>query len=184
MSIEIFKVMPVGTPDYIAPEVLQCLQSGEDSHGVECDYWSLGILVYEMFHGTSPFTDLEGSVINTYANIMRHAEVPVNFPEDTPKHLKSVVQGLLKPARSRLGHQQLVRHQFFSALDWSNLQNTAPPHVPQVKSTLTGFTFPLSDDSAMLILKGHNGVPDAFNHLNSSDFIFLQSLRPIEEACV
>merc|ERR1719430_1695485 len=56
------KVMPVGTPDYIAPEVLQCLQSGEDSHGVECDYWSLGILVYEMFHGTSPFTDLEGSI--------------------------------------------------------------------------------------------------------------------------
>ena len=40
------------------------------------------------------------------------------------------------------------------------------------------------DDLAMLILKGHNGVPDAFNHLNSSDFIFLQSLRPIEEACV
>ena len=133
MLIDICKVMPVGTPDYIAPEVLQCLQSGEDSHGVECDYWSLGILVYEMFHGTSPFTDLEGSVINTYANIMRHAEVPVNFPEDTPKHLKSVVQGLLKPARSRLGHQQLVRHQFFSALDWSNLQNIAPPHVPQVR---------------------------------------------------
>jgi citron Rho-interacting kinase len=36
------QVMPVGTPDYIAPEVLQCLQSGEDSHGTDCDYWSLG----------------------------------------------------------------------------------------------------------------------------------------------
>ena len=167
--------MPVGTPDYIAPEVLQCLQSCEDSHGVECDYWSLGILVYEMFHGTSPFTDLEGSVINTYANIMRHAEVPVNFPEDTPKHLKSVVQGLLKPARSRLGHQQLVRHQFFSALDWSNLQNTAPPHVPQVQHLVLSDSCIFYDDSAMLILKGHNGVPDAFNPLISSDFNF-QSL--------
>ena len=29
------------------------------SHGVECDYWSLGILAFEMFHGASPFTDLE-----------------------------------------------------------------------------------------------------------------------------
>ena len=171
MQLPCFKVMPVGTPDYIAPEVLQCLQSGEQSHGVECDYWSLGILVYEMFHGTSPFTDLEGSVINTYANIMRHSEVPVNFPEDTPKHLKSVVQGLLKPARSRLGHPQLVRHQFFSCLDWTNLQNTAPPHVPQVLSI--GFPFPPGDDSAMLILKGHFGVLHVFNPLNISDPVLM-----------
>ena len=52
--------MPVGTPDYIAPEVLKCLQSGSESHGVACDYWSLGILAYEMYYGNSPFADLDG----------------------------------------------------------------------------------------------------------------------------
>jgi citron Rho-interacting kinase len=66
------QVMPVGTPEYIAPEVLQCLQQKDSSHGAECDYWSLGILAYEMFYGDTPFSDLDGSVINTYSNIMSH----------------------------------------------------------------------------------------------------------------
>merc|ERR1719319_1142693 len=141
------KVMPVGTPDYIAPEVLQCLQSGEEGHGVACDYWSLGVLAYEMFHGTSPFTDLEGSVINTYANIMRHAERPVTFPEDTPHHLEALVKGLLKPAATRLGHHHLLRHPFYSSLDWNNLLDTTPPHVPQVSGEDDDSNFDPVDDS-------------------------------------
>ena len=71
------KVIPVGTPEYIAPEVLQCMQSktGAKAHGLECDYWSLGILAYEMVFGDTPFSDLDGSVINTYSNIMAHKQV-------------------------------------------------------------------------------------------------------------
>ena len=91
--------MPVGTPDYIAPEVLQCLQGGHckrDSHGAECDYWSLGILAYEMFYGNTPFTDLDGSVINTYSSIMMHNNSKITFPMEKPasKELKSLIENI------------------------------------------------------------------------------------------
>eukprot|EP00092_Neocalanus_flemingeri_P040694 GFUD01044305.1.p1 GENE.GFUD01044305.1~~GFUD01044305.1.p1 ORF type:complete len:1862 (+),score=644.25 GFUD01044305.1:78-5663(+) len=145
------KVMPVGTPDYIAPEVLQCLQGGHckrDSHGAQCDYWSLGILAFEMFHGNTPFTDMDGSVINTYSNIMMHTN-KVNFPTDrqASKDLKSVIESLLLPADKRLGHSQLVRHPFFSPLDWSNMLNMAPPYVPDVTGVEDDSHFDIIDDA-------------------------------------
>lgn len=43
----------VGTPDYISPEVLQS-QGGEGHYGRECDWWSVGVFIYEMFVGEFP----------------------------------------------------------------------------------------------------------------------------------
>ena len=60
--------MPVGTPDYVAPEVLMSMNSGEGTYGLECDWWSLGIVAYEMLFGKTPFT--EDSIVVTYSNIM------------------------------------------------------------------------------------------------------------------
>merc|ERR1719186_307058 len=147
------KAMPVGTPDYIAPEVLQCLQGGHcksDSHGAECDYWSLGILAFEMFHGTTPFTDMDGSVIDTYSNIMMHANKPIHFPSERPasKDLKSLIESLLQSADKRLTHSQLVRHPFFSPLDWSNMLNMAPPYVPDVSGVEDDSHFDILEDVA------------------------------------
>jgi serine/threonine protein kinase len=67
--------MPVGTPDYVCPEVLMRLQNseGQGYFGEECDWWSLGVCAYEMFYGRTPFTDRDsGSMVVTYANIMNH----------------------------------------------------------------------------------------------------------------
>ena len=66
--------MPVGTPDYISPEVLTKMNNHEQKgkFGPECDWWSLGICAYEMMIGKTPFTDEKGSMVTTYANIMNH----------------------------------------------------------------------------------------------------------------
>ena len=61
--------MPVGTPSYLAPEVLRSLES-TDGYGVECDWWSLGIIAYELMVGVTPF---EGDhQKETYDNIMNY----------------------------------------------------------------------------------------------------------------
>lgn len=59
----------MGTPDYMAPEVLTGLGGdGKASYGPECDWWSLGVIAYEMIYGRSPFT--EGTSAKTFNNIM------------------------------------------------------------------------------------------------------------------
>lgn len=63
-------MMPVGTPDYIAPEVLSSMERQRKSYGKPCDWWSLGIVAYEMLYGQCPFSDTK--VVVTYSNIMNH----------------------------------------------------------------------------------------------------------------
>ncbi len=59
----------MGTPEYIAPEVLTSLDKRGD-YGVACDWWSLGIIAYELLYVSTPF---EGdSTTVTYGNIMNY----------------------------------------------------------------------------------------------------------------
>lgn len=61
--------LPIGTPDYMAPEVLTVMNGdGKGVYSLDCDWWSVGVIAYEMVYGRSPFT--EGTSARTFNNIM------------------------------------------------------------------------------------------------------------------
>ena len=68
----------VGTPDYISPEVLRS-QGGDGYYGRECDWWSVGVVLYEMLVGDTPF--YAETVVSTYSKIMDHRN-SLEFPSD------------------------------------------------------------------------------------------------------
>ncbi|NWX00655.1 CTRO kinase, partial [Caloenas nicobarica] len=126
--------LPVGTPDYMAPEMLTGLNGdGKASYGPECDWWSLGVIAYEMIYGRSPFT--EGTSAKTFNNIMNFQRF-LKFPEDVKVsgEFLDLIQSLLCGQKERLGYEGLCCHPFFSNIDWNNIRNSPPPFVPTLKS--------------------------------------------------
>ncbi|KAG8218369.1 Pkinase-domain-containing protein [Butyriboletus roseoflavus] len=117
----------VGTEEYIAPEVIAA-----QGHTAAVDWWTLGILIYEMIFATTPFKGKERN--DTFANIRL---LPVHF-RDTPKissACKDVVVRLLdKEERARIGSRsgasEVKQHKWFSKINWGLLRHTRPPIVP------------------------------------------------------
>uniref|UniRef100_A0A3B4VM67 Citron Rho-interacting kinase n=1 Tax=Seriola dumerili TaxID=41447 RepID=A0A3B4VM67_SERDU len=122
--------VPVGTQDFLSPELLAAMNgSSHSTYGVECDWWSLGVIAYEMIYARSPFSD--GTSTKTIHNILNF-QCFLKFPEEpqASKQFVDLVQSLLCGAKERLGFQGLRCHSFFSSVDWNNLRHVLPPFVP------------------------------------------------------
>lgn len=119
-----------GTPEYLAPELL--LAQG---YTKVVDWWTLGVLFYEMLTGLPPFYDTDVNVM--YNKILSE---PLRFPDDMDRDAKSLLQGLLcRDPKKRLGVNgaaEIRAHPFFAQIDWRRLMNKkyAAPFKPSVQS--------------------------------------------------
>lgn len=119
----------VGTPDYIAPEVL--MQKG---YGMECDWWSLGIILYECLVGYTPF--YADDPVATCKRILKwdeNLDVPEEVAENISTECLDFMLSLIVDAKDRLGSKgfdDIKNHPWFEGLNWNNLHGLKAPHIP------------------------------------------------------
>ncbi|KAG8370819.1 hypothetical protein BUALT_Bualt13G0023100 [Buddleja alternifolia] len=134
----------VGTPDYIAPEVL--LKKG---YGMECDWWSIGAIMFEMLVGYPPFySDEPMSTCRKIVNWRTH----LKFPEEAPLSLeaKDLISKLLCNVNQRLGSNgadEIKAHPWFKGIDWDNIYDIEAAFIPEVNDELDTQNFEKFEES-------------------------------------
>ncbi|GJN27715.1 hypothetical protein PR202_gb15760 [Eleusine coracana subsp. coracana] len=124
----------VGTHEYLAPEIIR-----GDGHGSSVDWWTLGIFLYELLYGKTPFRGPGNE--ETLSNVISQG---LKFP-DSPAvslHTRDLIRGLLvKEPEHRLGSSrgaaEIKRHPFFEGLNWALIRWTAPPETPKTFDAAT-----------------------------------------------
>lgn len=113
----------LGTPDYLAPELLLGL-----THGIAVDWWALGICIFEWLNGYPPFTADTPEMI--FANILSHR---IDWPQD------DIGEASLDLIKQLLNHDPIYRfkadavkqHNFFRDLDWKTIREQPAPFIPK-----------------------------------------------------
>uniref|UniRef100_A0A1S4MWU8 Protein kinase C n=1 Tax=Pediculus humanus subsp. corporis TaxID=121224 RepID=A0A1S4MWU8_PEDHC len=130
-----------GTPDYIAPEILQELE-----YGPSVDWWALGVLMYEMMAGQPPFeADNEDDLFES----ILHDDVL--YPVWLSKEGVSILKGFMtkNPSKrlgcvaSQGGEAAIRNHSFFKDISWDALEarRVKPPFKPKIKSKKDALNF-------------------------------------------
>ncbi|XP_072534073.1 cGMP-dependent protein kinase 1a isoform X1 [Salminus brasiliensis] len=123
-----------GTPEYVAPEII--LNKG---HDISADYWSLGILMYELLTGSPPFSGPDP--MKTYNIILRGIDM-IEFPKKITKNAANLIKKLCRDTPSeRLGNlkngvKDIQKHKWFEGFNWEGLRKgtLTPPIIPNVTS--------------------------------------------------
>ncbi|KAI3686144.1 hypothetical protein L1987_79817 [Smallanthus sonchifolius] len=118
----------VGTHEYLAPEIIK-----NEGHGSAVDWWTLGIFLYELLFGKTPF---KGS--GNRATLMNVVGQPLRFPESPVVSFsaRDLIRGLLvKEPQHRLAYKrgatEIKQHPFFEGVNWALIRCASPPEVPR-----------------------------------------------------
>ena len=140
-----------GTNEYLAPEVI--LQKG---HGMAVDWWTLGILIFEMLVGYPPFHD--DHLLQLYKKILAR---DIEFPQQMDWRARDLIRNLLKPEMERIGNlhggvNDIKNHAWFDGVDWDALGTWLFRAPIQPRSNFQGDTsyFSTYEDTP-----DHTGIP-------------------------
>lgn len=174
-----------GTPNYIAPEILR----GED-YDFSVDYWALGVLLYEMLAGKSPF-DIQNMTDNPDENTEDYLfqfilERNIRIPRAISVKAQSVLRGFLnKNPAERLGcmpgsgFADIRSHQFFRTIDWDRLEakQVSPPYKPRIQSDrdLEHFDPQFTNEPVQLTPDD----PKAIDKIDQSEFEGFEYVNPL-----
>ena len=121
----------VGTPDYIAPEVFS-----QKGYGQEVDWWSIGVMFFEMVVGYPPFfSENPGDTCKKIIKWKEHFSIPADA-ELSPE-AENLILKMVAPAENRLGlHgvEEIMKHPFFKGVDWKNIRKSRAPFIPEIKN--------------------------------------------------
>ncbi|KAK7789650.1 hypothetical protein R5R35_007710 [Gryllus longicercus] len=165
-----------GTPDYIAPEILQ-----ELDYGPSVDWWALGVLMYEMMAGQPPFeADNEDDLFES----ILHDDVL--YPVWLSKEAVSILKGFMtKNPAKRLGcvvaqrtEAAIREHSFFRDMDWDALEQrrVKPPFKPKIKSKKDAVNFDQEFTKEEPVLTPVNS--DVVRAINQDEFKGFSFINP------
>ncbi|XP_055318023.1 atypical protein kinase C isoform X7 [Sitodiplosis mosellana] len=174
-----------GTPNYIAPEILR----GED-YGFSVDWWALGVLLYEMLAGRSPF-DIAGASDNPDQNTEDYLfqvilEKTIRIPRSLSVKAATVLKAFLeKRPLERLGcsrenaFMDIVNHPFFKSIDWESLEQKqiTPPFRPRLDSDRDLANFPpeFTDEPVQLTVDEDHVI----ERIDQSEFEGFEYVNPL-----
>ncbi|WVQ74170.1 hypothetical protein IAR50_003763 [Cryptococcus sp. DSM 104548] len=129
----------VGTPDYISPEIF--LQQG---YGKECDWWSLGAIMFECLVGYPPFCSENAH--DVYKKIIDWKNY-LYFPDDVhlSREAEDLIRRMLCESDRRYNVEQLKAHPFFYGVDWASIRDIDAPFVPHLRSITDTSYFPTDE---------------------------------------
>ncbi|KAL5527578.1 CBK1 [Sanghuangporus baumii] len=129
----------VGTPDYIAPEIF--LMHG---YGNECDWWSLGAIMFECLVGYPPFCS--ETPHETYKKIVNWRNF-LAFPDDVhlSRESEDLIRRLITSPEERMNVDQIKAHPFFYGVDWPTIRQIDAPFVPHLRSITDTSYFPTDE---------------------------------------
>lgn len=119
----------MGTPDYIAPEVFQ-----QKGYNETVDWWSIGVILFEMLVGYPPFFSDEPSL--TCQKIL-HWKKTFSIPHEAKLSLaaQDLIRKMLSDPKERLGVngvEEIKAHPFFHGVDWKKIREKQAPYLPEV----------------------------------------------------
>ena len=121
----------VGTAYYVAPEVLN-----KTGYGKDIDWWSVGVIFFEMLVGYAPFCSEETKeVCYKVINWKNYLKIPDDIT--ISKEAEDLINKMINNSDERLGRngiEEIKKHPFFKGVDWDNIRNTKAPFIPDIKN--------------------------------------------------